>query len=208
MGTVYNGLEMQDYSFSSAHDGYLLFVGRISMEKGVHHAIEVAQYLDKELIIAAKLDSVDMSYFQEYVGPRLSDQIRWVGEIDEEERNRLMSRAMAFLHPVTWPEPFGLTMIEAMACGCPVIAFNHGSIPEIVLNGQTGFVVDNTDQMVTAILNIEKIDRVFCRKYALDYFNAQRMADGYEKLYYEILRRGQEGYKQNAMKTKYPKLHN
>jgi glycosyltransferase involved in cell wall biosynthesis len=186
-GMVYNGLNMEEYPFSREHDGYLLFVGRISMEKGTHLAIQAAQELNLPLIIAAKLEPTDMPYFKAYVGPELSENIRWVGEVDEEERNRLMSRAMCFLHPVTWREPFGLTLIEAMACGCPVVAINKGSIPEIVLHEKTGYVVSDVDEIIDAIRGIDKIDRTYCRAYALQTFNGKRMADGYEEIYRKIL---------------------
>lgn len=186
-GTVYNGLNMETYPFSDEHEGYLLYVGRIAMDKGTHYAIDVAQYLNKPLIIAAKLDPADQQYYKQYIEPRLSEQIRWVGEVTEEERNRLMSKALCFLHPVTWREPFGLTLIEAMACGAPVVAFKRGAIPEIVKNGKTGFVVEDVDEMIVAVSNIEKISREDCRKHALKNFNAKRMADEYEKIYYKIL---------------------
>jgi glycosyltransferase involved in cell wall biosynthesis len=186
-GTVYNGLPMNDYPFSATHDGYLLFVGRICMEKGTHLAIEVAQQLDLPLIIAAKLEPVDRMYFREYVEPYLSDQIKWIGEVTTEERNNLMSRALCFLHPITWPEPFGLTLIEAMACGCPVIAFDKGSIPEIVRDGETGFVVRDIEGMLDAIEDIEEIDREHCRDYSRGAFNEKVMADGYEEVYRKIL---------------------
>ncbi len=189
IGTVYNGLDLNDYPFSAEHDGYLLFVGRISEEKGIHLAVEVAKDLNLPLIIAAKLEAVDLAYFREKVEPELTDQIRWIGEVDEKDRNKLYSRAMAFLHPALWSEPFGLTLIEAMACGCPVIGFNRGSIPEIVKNGKTGFVVNNVDEMLDAVYNIDKIDRKACREHALANFNAQKMADGYERVYNEVLRR-------------------
>jgi glycosyltransferase involved in cell wall biosynthesis len=186
-GTVYNGLAMEEYPYSAEHDGYLLYVGRISMEKGVHFAIETAQQLNLPLIIAAKLDPVDKPYFHEYVEPRLTEDVKWIGEVDEAERNRLMSRAKCFLHPVTWREPFGLTLIEAMACGCPVVAFDKGSIPEIIKTGQTGFVVQDLDAMLDAVDNISTIDRSYCRKYALEFFSAKRMTDGYEEIYKKIL---------------------
>ncbi|MBI2409615.1 glycosyltransferase family 4 protein [Candidatus Kaiserbacteria bacterium] len=185
-GTVYNGLPMQDYPWSADADEYLLFVGRISMEKGVHNAIEVADQLGLPLIIAAKLESVDRQYYRQYVEPRLSSRITWVGEVDEQERNRLMSRARCFLHPVEWREPFGLTLIEAMACGCPVIAFRKGSIPEIVKDGETGYVVEDVAEMAAAADTIEAIDRSYCRTYALENFSAARMTDGYEAVYRKI----------------------
>jgi len=192
IGTVYNGLQMEHFPFSAQPDDYLLFVGRISMEKGTHHAIEAACALNMPLIIAAKLEQYDLPYFREYVGPRLSETIRWIGEVDETERNKLMEKALCFLHPVTWPEPFGLTLIEAMACGCPVVAFNKGSIPEIIAHGKSGFVVSDTDEMIEAISRIKIIKREDCRRHSLENFNAKKMADGYEKIYRKILNRAQK----------------
>ncbi|OGD89544.1 hypothetical protein A3F45_01435 [Candidatus Curtissbacteria bacterium RIFCSPHIGHO2_12_FULL_41_17] len=188
LGTVYHGLSMESYPFGAKSGNYLLFVGRISMEKGVHLAIEVAQYLNLPLIIAAKLDSVDMAYFNEYVGPKLSDNlIKWVGEVDEGERNKLMKNALCFLHPITWEEPFGLTLIEAMACGCPVVAIGKGSVAEIVEDGKTGFVVSDVYEMIEAVKNIDKIRRYTCRKHVLSNFNSRRMADEYEKIYDKLM---------------------
>lgn len=186
-GNVYNGLSMERYPFSAEHDGYLLFVGRIAMEKGVHFAIQVAQDLDVPLIIAAKLDKVDKPYFKEYIEEHLSERIQWIGEVDEEERNKLMSRAMAFLHPVTWREPFGLTLIESMACGTPVVAFDLGAIPEVIVDGRTGFVVHTVEEMFDAVSMIDTIDRAECRRHALQNFSAHKMADGYEEIYQKIL---------------------
>lgn len=189
---IYNGLKMENYPFSRESGGYMLFVGRISMEKGVHHAIEVSQILNIPLIIAAKLDVRDIQYFKEYIEPALSEgYIKWIGEVDEEERNRLMSKAVCMLHPVIWREPFGLTMIEAMACGCPVIGFNKGSIPEIIDHGKTGFVVNDIDEMIDSVLNIGSIDRAECRKHVLKNFNVAKMADKYEEIYFRILEKGE-----------------
>lgn len=186
-GTVYNGLTFDEYPFSEVHEDYLLFVGRISMEKGVHNAIEVAQQLNMPLVIAAKLDPTDQPYFREYVEPRLSEQIRWVGEVTQEERNRLMANARCFLHPVTWREPFGLTLIEAMACGCPVIAFERGSVPEIIKSGETGYVVQDIEGMIDAVQSIDTIDRADCRAHVMENFSVQKMADGYEEVYRKVL---------------------
>ncbi|MBI2020539.1 glycosyltransferase family 4 protein [Candidatus Daviesbacteria bacterium] len=196
-GNVYHGLDMRDYPFSKKSNDYLLFVGRISMEKGVHHAIEVALLLDLPLIIAAKLETQaphDVAYFREFIEPKLSDQIRWIGEVDEDERNKLMSHALCFLHPITWREPFGLTIIEAMACGCPVVAFDKGSIPEIIINGKTGFIVKDVEEMVKAVKNIKSIDRKVCRKHSLNSFNSQKMAKEYLKIYQKILTKGKGQY--------------
>lgn len=190
-GVVYNGLAMDNYPFGNEHKGYLLFVGRISEEKGVHHAIDVAQYLQIPLIIAAKLETnhrPDVEYFKQYVEPRLDGQmVKWIGEVDEQERNILMSQAKCFLHPVSFREPFGLTLIEAMACGCPVVAFGRGSIREVIAQGKTGFVVEDAEEMVEAVANIDVIDRLECRRHALENFNARRMAEGYEQIYQSII---------------------
>lgn len=188
-GTVHNGLDMEHYPFSDLPGSYLLYVGRISIEKGVHYAIEVALDLNLPLIIAAKLDIGERPYFREYVEPFLSDTIQWIGEVTEEERNKLMSEALCFLHPVTWHEPFGLTLIEAMACGCPVIAFAKGSIPEIIIDGQTGFVVSDVEEMVDAVERVNIIERRKCRDHALTNFSGKKMADGYEEIYRRLIQK-------------------
>ncbi len=185
-GTVYNGLLMKDYPFGRQSKGFLLFVGRISKVKGVHFAIDVAEILELPLNIAAKLDKMDEPYFKKYIKPRLSDKIRWVGEVNEKDRNKLMSQALCFLNPITWKEPFGLTMIEAMACGCPVVAFNKGSIPEVIQDGKTGFVVEDMREMIKAVNKIKEIKRADCRNFALDNFSSEVMADRYEEIYYSI----------------------
>lgn len=185
--TVYNGLSLDHYPFSAEHKGYLLFVGRFFVDKGAHFAIQVARELNMPLIIAAKLEDKEEKYFNDYIYPNLDAKIRWVGEVGEKERNKLMSEAAAMLHPATWDEPFGLNMIEAMACGCPVIAFNKGSIPEVIKDGKSGYVVNSVSEMINAVKNIEKIDRAFCREYAIKNFSVKRMTDGYESLYYNIL---------------------
>lgn len=187
LGMVYNGLEMKHYPFGAESEGYLLYVGRISPEKGTHHCVQVARALDARLIIAAKLDEQNREYFETSVKPFLNDRITWIGEVDEEERNELMSRSKCLLHPVVFREPFGLTLIESMACGAPVIAFDRGAIPEIVVNGKTGFVVQDVEGMIDAVEELDSIDREACRKHSLENFNAQKMADGYEALYEKLL---------------------
>ncbi|HSW97895.1 MAG TPA: glycosyltransferase family 4 protein [Candidatus Saccharimonadales bacterium] len=195
IGNVYHGLPMQSYPYSETDEGYLLFVGRIHVEKGVeekgmHHAIDIAEKTNLPLLIAAKLDKSlpeDVAYFQQKIKPRLTDKIRWIGEVDEQKRNLLMSKAICLLHTINFPEPFGLTLIEAMACGCPVIAFDMGSIPEIIINGKTGFVVQNSDEAIHALNKITKINRYYCRNYTLTRFSVSRMTDEYETIYKAIL---------------------
>jgi glycosyltransferase involved in cell wall biosynthesis len=188
VANVYNGLSMDHYPFSMHDRGYLLYVGRICPEKGTHYAVEAALRLNMPLIIAAKLEpNLNGVYFNKFIRPKLSDQIRWIGEVNEEKRNRLYSNARAFLHPITWQEPFGLTLIEAMACGCPVIAFNRGSIPEVVSHGISGYVVGSVKEIVRVISRAPAINRLSCREYALTTFNAARMADGYERIYSRLV---------------------
>lgn len=189
VGVVHNGLIMENYPFSPAHKGYLLYVGQISEAKGTRYAIEVAQKLGLPLIIAARLDKREkyQTYYKTYVEPHLNDQIRYIGEVGEEERNELMAHALCFLHPGTWREPFGLTIIEAMACGAPVVAFNNGAIPELIEEGKTGFVVKDADEMAEAVKKIDFIDRAYCREYSLKNFSASKMASEYEAFYKKLL---------------------
>lgn len=189
-GVVYNGLAMEHYPFSEIHDGYLLFVGRMSRKKGLHHAITVAKKTGLPLKIAAKLDTAikdDVVYFEEDIKPHLQDTIEWLGEVDELTRNTLMSKALCLLHPGIWREPFGLNIIEAMACGAPVVAFKRGSIPEIIVDSKTGFVVKDVESMIDAIKNVGKLDRATIRAYSLNTFNAVNMAKGYVAIYEKLL---------------------
>jgi glycosyltransferase involved in cell wall biosynthesis len=191
LGTVYNGTLYGEYPFSQDNDGYLLFVGRISRQKGVHHAINVARKLNLPLIIAAKLEDAEgnMQYFHEFVEPYLNDKIRWIGEVDEVERNKLMSKALCFLHPVTWSEPFGLTLSESMACGCPVIAFGLGSIPEIIVDGKTGFVITpgDEDAMAEAVKRVGQLNRQDARAHAFANYSPRHMAQAYLQMYQKAI---------------------
>lgn len=187
IGSVYNGLNFTDYPFGQKPKNYLLFVGRCSPEKGLHLAIEAARRLDMTLIIAAKIDQTDQDYFRNEIAPRLSRKIIWIGEVGEDERNKLYSEALAFLHPVTWPEPFGLTMIEAMATGTPVVAFRQGSVPEIVKEGVSGYIADSIEGMVESVRQIDKINRQVTRNYAIANFNSSLMVEKYERVYQQIL---------------------
>lgn len=188
VATIYHGLNFENFPTSRRSQRNLLFVGSIQMEKGVHFAIDVAQKLKMPLIIAAKTNDVEKPYFEKYIKPRLrGGYVRIIGEVDEKTRNQLMSEAYCFLNPVTWQEPFGLVMIEAMACGCPVIAFNQGSIPEVVSDGKTGFVVEDVSEMLQKVKLIDKIDRAYCSRYAREKFNAQKMIDAYEEVYWQVL---------------------
>lgn len=188
--TVFNGLDFQSYPVAHRVGEYLIFVGRICEQKGLHLAIDVALKSKLPLIIAAKYEpeiEVNRAYFIRYIEPKLSRQIRFIGEVTQQKRNILTSGAIASLHTATWEEPFGLTLIEAMATGCPVIAFNNGSIPEIVKVGVSGMIVDSMDQMAEAIKNISTISRKKCASYARNAFNADHMAEEYERIYERLL---------------------
>lgn len=194
---IYHGLEMNDYPFNVKPGKYLLFVGRIRYkngtdEKGLLNAIHIAKKAGLPLKIASKLDDTipeDVNYFQNMIKPHLSDMIEWIGEVDEKERNRLMANALCLLHPINFEEPFGLTLIEAMACACPVVAFPKGSIPEIVQDGKTGFIASSIDDAVLMIKKLHTIDRLMCRMYALEEYSVERMADEYEDVYYQLLQK-------------------
>lgn len=187
VATIPHGVNFNGYPFGKESRGYLLYVGRISYIKGTHIAIEIAKKMNLPLIIAAKLDKSDKDYFDKYIKNNLSSKIKWIGEVTTTQRNKLMSQALCLINPITWREPFGLTMIEAMACGCPVVSFNKGSVPEILINGKNGYSVRTKNEMISAIRKIEKIDRKFCREYALENFSVERMVDKYEALYEKIL---------------------
>lgn len=187
LGVVYNGIDVDSFPFSRDKGDYLLFLGRLSAEKGPHLAIQVARAIGQRLVIAGKVDQVDQRYFDTDVAPLLEDSnVSFVGEADAVRKRDLFAGARCLLHPVTWPEPFGLVMAEAMACGTPVVAFGRGSIPEVVVHGETGFVVDSVDGMIDAIHHLSDIDPARCRSWVAERFSADRMVAGYEELYQRI----------------------
>jgi len=188
-GTVYHGLPRNLYSFHGGPGQYLAFLGRICPEKGVDRAIEIAKESGLELRIAAKVDRVDKEYFKNAIQPLLADPlIQFVGEINEQDKNTFLGGALALLAPVRWPEPFGLVLIEAMAAGTPIIAFEEGSIPELVENGRSGFVVKTTKQAVAAVQSIGRIRREECRRIFEERFTASRMAQDYMRIYEGLIR--------------------
>lgn len=186
-GTVYNGVPAELYTFQPEPGDYLAFLGRISPEKGPELAIEIALKAGMPLKMAAKVDAVDQDYFTSRVEPLLKHPlIEFIGEVDEQGKNALLGGARALLFPIQWPEPFGLVMIEAMACGTPVIAFRQGSVPEVMRDGVSGYVVESVEAAVAALARIDAIDRAGCRAYFEQRFTAERMAEGYMKRYHEL----------------------
>ncbi|MBI2865616.1 MAG: glycosyltransferase family 4 protein [Chloroflexi bacterium] len=189
-GVIYNAIDANAFPLGRKRDGYLLSLGRICREKGVHHAIEVSKRLNKPLIIAGNVHSYDRDYFGEYVEPHVDGRlIKYVGEVNFAQKRKLYSRADCFLMPIQWREPFGLVIVESMACGTPVVAFRSGAAPELVKQGETGFLVDNVDEMVEAVANAKEIDRRRCREHVLARFHVDRMVDEYIEAYRSIVER-------------------
>lgn len=188
LGVVYNAVDVASFPYVEEKDDYLLFLGRISPEKGTHYAIEVARRLKRRLIVAGKVDKVDREYWDEEIEPQIDGElVTYFGEADAEQKRALYGKASVLLHAVTWPEPFGLVMAEAMACGTPVIAFAKGSIPEVVADGQTGFVVDTVDEMADAVTQLGRIDPRACREHVERNFDIPQMIDGYVAAYERVL---------------------
>jgi len=186
--TVYHGLPENLYKFSPEPGKYLAFLGRISPEKRPDRAIKIAEKFGMELKIAAKVDKVDEEYFKEVIKPLLKSRwVEFIGEINDQEKEEFLGKAYALVFPIDWPEPFGLVMIEALACGTPVVAWNCGSVPEIIEHGRTGFIVNSIDEAVLALDNIKNISRLECRKCFEERFTSRVMAENYLKVYMNLV---------------------
>ncbi|HUN80734.1 MAG TPA: glycosyltransferase family 4 protein [Phycisphaerae bacterium] len=182
--TVYHGLPTDLFRFQEEPENYLAFLGRLSPEKRVDRAIEIAGRAGMKLRIAAKIDAADRSYFESEVAPLMRlPHVEYLGEINEKEKGPLLGGAQALLFPIDWPEPFGLVMIESMACGTPVIAFRGGSVDEVMDEGVTGFIVESVDEAVKAVERIPEISRRRCRDVFESRFSAERMARDYLAVY-------------------------
>ena len=189
--TVYNGVDLRHFTLRDRPGDYLAFLGRIAPEKRPDRAIEIARSVGIPLRIAAKVDPADHEYFTHAIRPLLDNPlVEYLGEIDDAQKDEFLGNAYAYLFPVDWPEPFGITMIEAMACGTPVIAMSHGSIPEVVVHGRTGFVCASLLEMIQAVAEIPRIDRRGCRARVAEHFTVERMADEYEAVYRRVLEPG------------------
>jgi glycosyltransferase involved in cell wall biosynthesis len=188
--TVYHGVPPALFRQGRGDGGYLAFLGRISPEKRVDRAIEIARRAGQRLRIAAKVDPADIEYFERQIRPLLAvPHVEFVGEISETEKSDFLGDASALLFPIDWPEPFGLVLIEALACGTPIVAYDEGSVPEIVEDGVTGFLVQSVTEAVAAVNRLESIDRAACRRNFEDRFTAARMAADYVELYERIISR-------------------
>jgi glycosyltransferase involved in cell wall biosynthesis len=188
ISNVYHGVPQKTFRCGSGKGGYLAFLGRISREKRVDRAIEIALKSGMPLKIAAKIDPSDRDYYESEIRPLLSQpNIEHIGEISEDQKSEFLGNAYAQIFPIDWPEPFGLCMIEAMACGTPTIAFRHGSVPEVLNHGVSGFVVDSVEAAVAAVPKVAELDRNACRLEFEERFSAARMAQDYVRIYESLL---------------------
>jgi glycosyltransferase involved in cell wall biosynthesis len=205
VATVANAVDVDAYRFRPDPGDYLVFLGRISPEKRPDRAIEIARDVGMRLVIAAKVDPVDEDYWAHAIEPLVAANpglIEYVGEVDERGKDALLGGAYAYLFPIDWPEPFGLTMAEAMATGTPVVAYRAGSVPEVVEDGTTGFVCATLSDMVEAIPRVRDLDRRACRARAERLFSPAAMADGYERAYAAVA----AGRRQSAAADPFPTL--
>lgn len=184
LGTVYNGIEVDRFTYHPRAGRYLAFLGRISPEKGIEDAVEIARRADLPLKVAAKVDPTERDYYEAVVKPLFArGGVEFIGEISEEEKSGFLGESIAMLFPIRWPEPFGLTMIEALASGAPVIARRCGSVEEVIEDGVTGFICDSNDEMALMCNELDRLDRRACRMRVERLFSAERMASGYEGIY-------------------------
>jgi glycosyltransferase involved in cell wall biosynthesis len=188
LATVHHGMPPKSLPFHPDGGEYLAFLGRISPEKGLDRAIEIATRLGMKLKVAAKIDRADQRYFEREIEPLFQNNplVEFVGEVGNSEKGEFLGNAAALLFPINWQEPFGLVMIEAMACGTPVIAFPHGSVPEVIVDGVNGFLVDDIDEAVEAVKRIGEIDRRACRRHFEKNFTDARMTRNYLEIYQQL----------------------
>ncbi|RYE19201.1 MAG: glycosyltransferase family 4 protein, partial [Sphingobacteriales bacterium] len=184
LATVYNGLDTRDFEFNDTPEDYLLYFGRIHHHKGTAEAIEIAKRTGRKLLIAGIIQ--DAEYYREKVEPELNEQIIYVGQAGPDKRKDLLGKAAALLHPINFDEPFGMSVAEAMLCGTPVIAFNRGSMPELIKHEQTGYLVSSVDEAVEAVNQLKNINRLDCHQWAASKFSCDKMAGDYFELYNKI----------------------
>jgi glycosyltransferase involved in cell wall biosynthesis len=188
---IHHGIDVDTFETRERGEGYLLFLGRFSPEKGSATAIEVARRTGQRLILAGKVDPLEGDYFASAVAPHIDgDRIRSIGEVGGADKRRLLAGADALLFPIAWDEPFGLVMIEALASGVPVVALRRGSVPEVIEHGRTGFVVDDVDSMVRAIGHLDLLSRRECRRVAEARFSVERMTADYIRAYGTVIAAG------------------
>jgi glycosyltransferase involved in cell wall biosynthesis len=187
-GTVHHGFPEDLYHLEPEPGDYLAFLGRVSPEKRLDRAIEIAARTGHRLRVAAKIDRADRAYFESCIRPLLAQaHVEFLGEIGEHEKQELLGGALALLFPVDWPEPFGMVMVESLACGTPVIAYRCGSVPEVIDHGLTGFICDDVERAVAAVERVHELSRATCRRVFERRFTAARMMADYVVIYRHIL---------------------
>jgi glycosyltransferase involved in cell wall biosynthesis len=183
-GTVHNAVDVETFPFRADKDDVLLFLGRLHPDKGVHLAIDAARAAGLPIVVAGKCtEPVELEYLRTHVEPRLGPDVTLLGPVDANEKRTLLARAAALVFPIVWDEPFGMVMIEAMACGTPVVALRRGSVPEVVVDGVTGILCDTPDQLPDAIHAARRLDPSVCREHVRDVFDVATMARGYEQVF-------------------------
>ncbi len=183
--TIYHGINLDEFTFKKEMGDYLLFFGRIHSDKGAKEAIQIAKSFGKKLIMAGIIQDTD--YFEQEITPYLDEDIVYIGSVGPEQRDKLLGEAYALLHPIFFAEPFGLSVIESMACGTPVVAFDKGSMPELIESGKNGFIVSDVEEAVIALGNISEINRQDCRNTVEQKFTVEKMVDNYIRVYQRII---------------------
>ncbi|MEN8907062.1 MAG: glycosyltransferase family 4 protein [Clostridiales bacterium] len=184
--TIYHGIDINNFTLNEVKGDYLLYFGRIHPDKGTHEAIKVAKIAKMKLIIAGIIQ--DKTYYEKYVEPYLNNDITYIGSVGPQERDTVLRNAYALLHPIYFNEPFGLSVVEAMSCGTPVLTYAKGSMPEIIQNGKNGFIVSNLKEMVERLKDIDKLSRKSCRETVIKRFSQDKMVKEYINVYKEILK--------------------
>jgi glycosyltransferase involved in cell wall biosynthesis len=194
IGTVLNAIPVEEYTLKKTKEDFVLFLGRMNADKGAHLAIDAARESGHSIVIAAKCNEApERAYFDTEVKPRMGPDVQWIGEADTATKKDLLARAKCLVFPIQWEEPFGIVMCEAMASGTPVVALRRGSVPEVVTEGETGFICDHPDELADGIRRAEEIDPSVCRAQALARFDLPRMVSGYEQVYQDVIHRSQMG---------------
>jgi glycosyltransferase involved in cell wall biosynthesis len=187
VGTVHNAVDVDSFPFRADKDDYVLWVGRFHPEKGPHLAIDAARAAGRRIVLAGKrIEPEEKAFFEAEIAPRLGPDVEYVGEADADLKRELYAGAQSFLFPLQWDEPFGMVMIEAMACGTPVVALRRGSVPEVVAHGVSGLVVDHVADLPAALDAVLAIDPARCREHVASRFSPPVMAAGYERIYRQV----------------------
>ena len=188
VATVHNGIPTDEYPFREEKESFVLWLGRMSPEKAAHVAIDTARQAGRRLVLAGKCNEpAEKRYFDQEVRPRLGPDITWVGEADTHFKKKLLSEASCLLFPIQWAEPFGIVMVEALACGTPVVALRQGSVPEVVDDGVTGYICDDPQGLSSALNRADRINPHACRRQAVKHFEASAMASAYEAIYFSLV---------------------